>query len=130
MSRTFARIARVVTVLAVAGGLAAGPSLSQTPTPCQADVRGRFLRDEVFDVWKNAVFGVEISSPAPCAKVSFDLITTERLFNGEQIKTTSPMFRKVTAGGTSSFKVSFKMAKDSDLVDSKVEFRRCDVCGN
>ena len=118
----------------VAAGLAgavtaAAESASQHVSPCQADLRGSFRNEQVFDNSKDSIFEVEISADAPCARVDFDLVTTERTASGEEITKKTPMWRKVNAGGAQTFEVRFKMARDSELADWKVSYRDCSVCG-
>ena len=130
MRRTASRIARSVAMLVIVAGLMNGPSRSQTPTPCQANVSGSYQRTEDFDGGRNAVFVLEITTSAPCALVYFNVTTTERLFNGEEITTTTPMWRKVTDGEEPGYKVLYKMAQDTNLIDSRVEYDRCELCGH
>jgi len=118
----------------VAAGLAAGlttsgEAASQNVAPCQADLRGSYRSEQPFDNSKDTIFSVEISADAPCARVDFELVTTERTSAGEEITKKTPMWRKVNAGGAQTFEVRFKMARDSELVDWKIDLRDCTTCG-
>ncbi len=124
------RIARIGLLLLLVFMVPAGSSRSHGLASCDAEVEGSYGAEETYDDYKDKVFSVEISSPAECAKVYFDLLTTERLFNGEEIKTTTTTWRKVTAGGEPFFKLKFRMAIDSDLIDWEIRFRSCTICGS
>lgn len=130
MRGSLARIARLASLIALLFALPSPPSRCETSASCAADVTSSYRTEEVFDNRKDKIFVVQISTPAPCAMVSFDLVTTERLFNGEEIAMTSTNSRKITAGAESTFKVRFAMAKDSELVDWKIQYRSCTACGN
>ena len=123
------RIAWTAALLSLALLVLAAPARSQSSS-CDANVVGNYRTEEVYDEHKDKIFSVQISSPSPCARVTFDLVTTERLFNGEEIKMTTSDVKKVTAGAESAFKVKFRMANDSELVDWQIKFRSCSVCGN
>lgn len=107
-------------------GLAATPAVA-AGTSCTATVRATQETDEVHDKYVYKVFSVEISTSESCAKVYVDLVTTERLFDGEEITTTSRGFRKVSAHTT--YKVKHQIAKDSSLLKWEFKVHSCLVCG-
>jgi len=113
-------------VLLAVGMVALAPSVPAA-TECSANVRARLTREETRDVVKETFFAVEIDTTEACAKVYVDFTSTERLFDGEEIKTTQRGWRKVTTDTT--YGVSYKIAKDSDLIDWKFSVARCVVCG-
>jgi peptide methionine sulfoxide reductase MsrB len=84
--------------------------------------------DQVTDEAIIKVFAVEVDTKEACAKVYVDAVTTERLFDGEEITSTHRGWRKV-ANHTSSYKVNYRIAKDTTLVDAKFKVARCVVCG-
>jgi hypothetical protein len=123
------RIARLAALLAVVSAFPVAPSRAEGSGSCEANVQGSYRTEELFERSKDKIFAVQISTPAPCARVFFDLVTTERLFDGEEIRTTTPNWRKVTAGAEAGFKVRFSMARDTELVDWKIQYKSCEVCG-
>jgi hypothetical protein len=130
MSKIRQRVARgagYAALAAVLSGVGAGAVAAAVD--CTADVKAQMRSDEVYDAYVDKAFLVQISSPASCGKVYFDLITTERLFNGEEITTSQRSWRKVTAGGESASRLKYRLAKDSTLLQWEVKFVRCVVCG-
>jgi hypothetical protein len=113
-------------VLLVVGVTALAPSISAA-TECGADVRARLTREETRDEVKETTFAVEIDTREACAKVYVDFTSTERLFNGEEVTTTRRGWRKVSTSTT--YGVSYRIAKDSDLVTWKFSVAKCVVCG-
>jgi len=67
---------------------------SRAAVECQAEVRGQFRGYEIRDEIVAKTFLVEISSSEKCAKVSFELITTQRRFSGEEITSTRREWQK------------------------------------
>jgi hypothetical protein len=94
---------------------------------CKAEVRARPRSDEVYDSYIDKVFAVELDTTEACAKVYVDFHATERLFNGEVIKTTKRGFRKTTASGT--YKVKYRIERDSKLMSWEFKVNKCVVCG-
>lgn len=121
--------ARAVCITACLVTLLGAPPAKAEPVACQADVRGEFRRDEVYDQYVDKVFVVNITSSEACAKVYFDLVTTERLFNGEVITSTHREWRKVTAEPSKASPVKYRIARDSSLVKWEIKLSRCVVCG-
>jgi hypothetical protein len=119
-----ARLACAATVLAAA---AAGPARA-VPTPCTASISATERGDQTTSEATIKVWGVNIDAPGPCSKVYFDLVVTERLFDGEEITSTVRSSRDVT-GQTTTYKVTYRIAPDTKLVDSKFKVARCVVCG-
>ena len=119
----------VVAGASLAALLAAAGLPAPAAVPCQADVRATEGSERDFGDFKEKSFRVEISSSASCGKVYVDLIATERLFNGELIKTTNRDFRKVSGGASTTYDFRYKIAPDSTLLDWKFEVDRCIVCG-
>jgi hypothetical protein len=113
-------------VLLAVGMMALAPSVP-VAKECSADVRARLTREEIRDEVKETFFAVEIDTKGTCAKVYVDFTSTERLFNGEEITTTRRGWRKVTSSTT--YGVSYRIAKDSELVNWKFSVARCVVCG-
>jgi len=118
---------RIVQVFALVAALAALAPTARA-AECQADVRATAKSDQVTDEAIIKVWAVEADTREDCAKVYADLITTERLFNGEEITSTHRGWRKVDSH-TSTYKVNYRIAKDSTLVDWKFKVARCVVCG-
>jgi len=54
---------------------------------------------------------------------------TERLFNGEEITSPRRNWRKVTSESGRTAQVTYRMARDSNLVKWEVKLARCVVCG-
>jgi len=119
--RIFQAIAFTAAILTLA------PS-ARAATECQAQVRATAKSDQVSDELITKVFAVEVDTQEACAKVYGDLIVTERLFNGEEITSTHRGWRKVS-NHTSTYKVNYRIAKDSTLTDWKFKVSRCVVCG-
>jgi len=121
------RLFRIVQVLAVAAAI---PALAPTTQAkeCQANVRATAKSDQVTDEAIIKVWAVEADTQEDCAKVYADLITTERLFNGEEITSTHRGWRKVDSH-TSTYKVNYRIDRDSTLVDWKFKVAKCVVCG-
>ena len=118
---------QVIVFVLLAAGLAAQAPSAPAATACGADVRARLTREEIRDEVKETTFAVELDTKEACAKVYVDFTSTERLFNGEEIKTTQRGWRKTT--GPVTYKVSHRIARDSDLTDWKFSVSRCVVCG-
>jgi len=104
------------------------PAAAWAAVDCKADVRAEFRRDDYSDQYVDKIFLVEVSSSEPCAKVYFDLVTTEQLFNGEEITATRREWRKSTDEVKAS-PIKYRMARDSKLVKWEVKLVRCVVCG-
>jgi hypothetical protein len=121
-------VGRAVLGAALAALLFGVPATTRAAVDCRGDVRAEFRRDEFSDQYVDKIFLVEVSSSEPCAKVYFDLVTTERLFNGEEITATRRDWRKSTAEVKAS-PVKYRMARDSQLVKWEVKMVRCVVCG-
>jgi len=115
----------IVLFLSVGCVFAAGAMAA--PVTCTADVRATPRSDEVHDQFVDKVFAVEIETKEPCAKVYVDFTTTERLFDGEVITSTTRGWRKVTTSTT--YKTTYRIARDTDLLDAKFKVARCVVCG-
>jgi len=119
------RIVPAVVLLAVASMLA--PSVSAAE--CQAEIRATPRTDQESNEAFTKVWAVEIDTQADCATVYGDLVVTERLFNGEEITSTHRGLRKVT-NHNSTYKVNYRIAKDSTLTDWKFKVSRCVPCGS
>ena len=126
MKRLILCWASVAVVGLVTSGLSTAPAFAQG-TSCDATVRATPGEDQIQDKFVYKVFGVEISTPEACAKVYVDLVTTERLFDGEEITTTSRGYRKVSTHTT--YAVKYQIARDSTLTDWKFTVNRCVICG-
>lgn len=105
------------------------PAVLHAAVECRGTVRGEYRGEETRGDVVEHTFLVDISSDADCGKVYFDLVITERLFNGEQITLTKREWRKVSRGVTTAYKVTHRTAKDSDLVRWEFKPSRCVVCG-
>ena len=116
----------IVFVLSAVGMATQAPSVPAA-TECSADVRARLSREETRDEVKETTFAVELDTKEACAKVYVDFTSTERLFTGEEITTTQRGWRRTT--GPVTYKVSHRIARDSDLVNWKFSVSRCVVCG-
>jgi len=121
------RLIRVVQVFVFAAAI---PALAPTTqaTECEANVRATAKSDQVTDEAIIKVWAVEADTQEDCAKVYADLITTERLFNGEEITSTHRGWRKVDSH-TSTYKVNYRIAKDSTLTSWEFKLAKCVVCG-
>jgi len=106
------------------------PAVLLAAVECRATVRGEYRGKETLGDIVEHTFLVDISSDADCGKVYFDLVITERLFNGEEITLTKRDWRKANRGGTVAYKVTHRTAKDSDLVRWEFKAARCVVCGS
>jgi hypothetical protein len=116
--RTFALVAAVS--LLAPSAQAAG---------CTAQVRATPRADQISDEAVTKVWAVEVDTQESCAKVYVDAVVTERLFNGEVITSTRRGWRKVS-NHTSTYKVNYRIAKDSTLTDSKFNVSKCVPCGS
>jgi hypothetical protein len=105
------------------------PSVSSAAVECRGTVRGEYRGKETRGDVVEHTFLADISSDAECGKVYFDLVVTERLFNGEEITLTRRDWRKTNRGVTSAYKISHRTAKDSDLVRWEFRVNTCVVCG-
>ena len=118
------RIVRALAVVAAIGTLAP----SARSTECKADVRATPGVDQITDEVVTKVFLVEVDTQEACATVYVDATITERLFNGEEIRSTRRGSRKVS-NHASTQKVNLRIARDSTLVDTSFKVARCVVCG-
>jgi hypothetical protein len=114
-----------LTVAAAAGTFKA----LAAPIGCEAEVRGEFRRDQLYDDYIDKYFLINVTSPADCAKVYFDFITTEQLFNGETITSTRREWRKTTAEPSKASALKYRIARDSTLVKWEVKLADCVLCG-
>jgi hypothetical protein len=121
------RLSRIVPTLAL---LVAIPMLapSARAAGCTAQVRATAKSDQITDEAIIKVWAVEVDTQESCAKVYVDAVVTERLFNGEVITSTRRGWRKVS-NHTSTYKVNYRIAKDSTLTDWKFNVSSCVVCG-
>lgn len=103
------------------------PAVPAKAAECSADVRADLARDQSMDNSIEKVFAVEIDTREDCAVVYVDFVATERLFNGEEITVTRRGSRKVTTHTT--YKVDYRIDRDSTLVDWQFKVARCVVCG-
>jgi len=121
------KLMRVVQVFAFAAAIPAFSTGAQAAS-CQANVRATAKSDQVTDEAIIKVWAVEADTQEQCAKVYVDLITTERLFDGEEITSTHRGWRKVDSQhGT--YKVNYRIAKDSTLTNWEFKLAKCVVCG-
>ena len=121
------KVPRIVFALAaVAAVFTLAPSARATE--CSADVRSTPGVDQITDEVVTKVFLVEVDTQEACATVYVDATITERLFNGEEIKSTRRGSRKVS-NHTSTHKVNLRIARDSTLVGTSFKVARCAVCG-
>jgi len=121
------KLFRIVPTLAL---LAAIPMLapSAQAAGCAAQVRANAKSDQITDEAIIKVWAVEVDTQEACAKVYVDAVVTERLFTGEVITSTRRGWRKVS-NHTSTYKVNYRIAKDSTLTDWKFNVSSCVVCG-
>ena len=101
---------------------------ARAATECTANVRATAKSDQTFSDSILKVFAVEVDTQEDCAKVYADFIVTERLFNGEEIKSTHRGWRKVSSH-TDTYKVNYRIAPDTTVTDWKFQVARCVVCG-
>src|SRR5262245_1912862 len=115
---------RFVTALSlIVMAVAAVPSIRAEQT-CSASVRAIPRADQITDEAIIKVWAVEVDTHEACAKVYVDAVMTERLFNGEEIKSTRRGWRKVS-NHTSTYKVNYRIEKDSTLVSSEFKLSKC-----
>lgn len=122
------RAIRFAQALALVLAIAASGRHAVAATECTADVRVTPKSDQITDEAIIKVFAVEVDTAVTCAKVTVDVVLTERLFNGEEITVTRRGWRKVSGSGI-TFKVNHRMAKDSTLKDWKFSVVSCVECG-
>jgi hypothetical protein len=122
------KLSRIVPTLAV---FAAIPFLtpSSQAASCTAQVRATAKSDQITDEAIIKVWAVEVDTQESCAKVYVDAVLTERLFDGEVITSTRRGWRKVS-NHTSTYKVNYRIAKDSKLTDWKFNVTSCVPCGS
>lgn len=94
---------------------------------CTAQVRAQVDRDDIHSNVRQMSFAVDLETPEDCANVQVDFVSTERLFNGEEI--TSTLRGAVTVRTWKSYKATYEFDKDSEVVDWRFEVARCAVCG-
>ncbi len=121
--------ARLVLAAALVMLLAGAVTAASAAVPCNATVQGTPGTDKRYTDHLDKVFRVEITSSADCGLVYVDLVTTESLFNGEQITTTRRDWRKVSGSASTVYMFTFPMALDSNLVNWQFKVNRCVVCG-
>jgi len=121
------RLIRIVQTIAFAAAIPALAPFTHA-TSCQANVRPTVKSDQVTDEAIIKVWAVEADTQEQCAKVYVDLITTERLFDGEEITSTHRGWRKVD-NHTATYKVNYRIAKDSTLTHWEFKVAKCAVCG-
>jgi len=111
--------------------MAAIPWLTPTAqsAECTAQVRATAKSDQISDEATTKVWAVEVDTQESCAKVYVDAVVTERLFNGEVITSTRRGYRKVS-NHTSTYKVNYRIARDSTLTDWKFKVTSCVPCGS
>jgi hypothetical protein len=119
---------RVVPSLALAAAIPLFAPAASAATECKAEVRATVRSDQSSDEAITKVWAVEVDTQESCAKVYVDAVVTERLFTGEEITSTHRGSRKVS-NHTSTFKVNYRIARDSTLVSSTFKVARCVVCG-
>ncbi len=96
---------------------------------CNAEVRPTAKSDQIFADSILKVWAVDVDTQEDCAKVYVDLIVTERLFDGEEITSTGRGWRKVSTHST-TYKVNYRIAKDSTILDWKFKVASCVPCGS
>lgn len=97
--------------------------------PCTAEVRATERTDDTRDESVGKVFAVEIETREDCAVVYVDFSTTERLSNGEEITVRRRGSRKVSSASSTTYKVTYRVAPGSELLDTEFEVARCIPCG-
>jgi len=96
------------------------------PATCTADVHATERTDDVRDESVGKVFAVQIDTRESCAVVDVDFTATERLSDGEEIKVRRRGSRKVKPGTT--YKVTYRVAPGSALLDTEFKVARCVPC--
>jgi len=121
------KLFRIVPTLALAAAI---PVLapSAEAAGCTAQVRATAKSDQISDEAITKVWAVEVDTQESCAKVYVDAVVTERLFDGEVITSTRRGWRKVS-NHTSTYKVNYRIARDSTLTASTFNVASCVVCG-
>lgn len=122
------RVLRIVQSFALVAAIPVLAMPAHAATSCQAEVRATPRSDQVTDEAVTKVFAVEVDTKEACAKVYVDFVVTERLFDGEVITSTIRGFRKV-ANHTSTYKLNYRIARDSTLNKWEFKVHSCDVCG-
>jgi hypothetical protein len=96
---------------------------------CDAQVRATARADQSTDEAIIKVWAVEVDTQESCAKVWVDATVTERLFNGEVITSTRRGYRKVS-NHVSTYKVNYRIDKDTTLTDWTFKVASCTPCGS
>ena len=96
------------------------------PATCTADVHATERTDDARDESVGKVFAVQIDTRESCAVVDVDFTATERLSDGEEIKVRRRGSRKVKPGTT--YKVTYRVAPGSTLLDTEFKVARCVPC--
>lgn len=122
------KLFRIVRTFALVGAIPLLAPSALAATECEAAVRATAKSDQVSDVAVTKVFAVEVDTQEACAKVYVDVVVTERLFDGEEITSTRRGWRKVT-NNTSTYRVDYRIARDSTLTNWTFKVARCVVCG-
>jgi hypothetical protein len=114
---------------AAMAAVAASAPPAHAATPCTATVHATAKSDQTLSNQTVKVWAVQADTTEACAKVYVDLKVTERLFDGEEITSTHRGFRKVTGGISTTYKVDYKIARDTTLTDWSFTVVSCVVCG-
>lgn len=121
------RLSRHVSAILVAAAIAALPPTLVSAEECSAEVQPELDRDRVRQEVREMDFAVEVYTTEPCAEVDVDFISTERLFDGEEITTTHR--RRLKVKTSARFNITAQFAYDSTVVDWRFKVARCVVCG-
>jgi hypothetical protein len=108
--------------------LTAASWAAAAPDTCTADVHATERTDDERDESVGKVFAVQIDTRESCAVVDVDFTATERLSDGEEIKVRRRGSRKVKPGTGTSYKVTYRVAPGSTLLDTEFKVARCVPC--
>jgi len=106
--------------------LTAASWAAAAPDTCTADVHATERTDDARDESVGKVFAVQIDTRESCAMVDVDFTATECLSDGEEIKVRRRGSRKVKPGTT--YKVTYRVAPGSTLLDTEFKVARCVPC--
>jgi hypothetical protein len=120
--RQFVLGSAILGLLLTAGVALAGES------ECTATITGTLMRKEGSETGTAYTAKVDVSVPATCAVVRFDLIVVEEEPGGKQTEVRVPKEVKIRDSVPTSLKLNYKLKKGRTVVSHRFQQTSCELC--
>jgi hypothetical protein len=118
----------LVCASAILGLLLAPAAAPAAASECTATIDGTLMRKEGKETETVYTAKIDVSVPAPCAVVRFDVVVVEEASGGERTEVRVAKKVKLRGSSPTSLKLDYKLKHGQSIVEHRFEQRSCEIC--